>query len=1313
MTLVARRASLALVLLSCVAVLVATRAELAISREPLNDHALHLPLAAEMSDALRGGGNPLDAWMPAWSLGHPVPRTYQPLAPLLVGGLHAALLARVDIATIFVLAHWLMLGLMPLAMFAGARWLGLERRVATAVAILTPLVSTDLLFGLELSSYCWRGSGLFTQELANVLLPLAVGLGARALRGQGRLSVAALMLAVTFAAHFVFGLIGALALVLVALVRTRRDGEARPVATRLVRLATLGALSFALAAWLLVPLVLDGAFINHSRWEDAWKWDSFGATRVARLLLTGELLDHGRLPVLSLLALAGAGLVATRVALGRASHAESVVLGGSALFLLLACGRPAWDGLFDLLFMGDVPLHRLVAGVHLFLVMLAAVALAALVDLPARGWLAGPGRARRLTRLLAGPVLAALVLAPAVHERLAWLAVSEAWGRETVSLTRAESADIAATMDACRERGGRAFAGPGGGWGKEFGVRWTPMHAFLSRERIPQVSYLYHAMALTSDIMVRFDESNPAHWRLFDVRTGIAPLERDFGEVAPEIARAGRFKICAGPGGGMFEVVDVVGAVRCDRRSFYDVVDAWMSSEGPARRRHLALDLEGRFPEPGFRSQPADARLEPGDDAELGAILRERGEGGRVAADVAIAGAHAWVMLKATWHPGWRARVDGVPAPTSHVTPGFVAVRVPGGAHEVSLEYAPGPLKSVLLWLAPLVFLGALALERRGSVARAGDRLARAIERAREAVVRSARAREIAGVLGLALVAGMPLLLDGHGSGHDAIVHPARVVEAHESFRHGILLPRWAPDLSSGQGQPLFLFVPPLPTWLAGGVHGVTGDAARAMPLAAFAALLVGIFAMRRAARLVAGETGAWAGAAAFALAPYVLTDLHVRAALNESIALSLAPVAILGLGMHARGAAQGLAGAAQGLAVAALGTGLVGLSHHAMALMLVPALLVLAAFFAREARSWWLFLAQAAAVTLGVAIACVAWAPGLFEASLVHLERARADYFSWRVHLVAPWQLLWSPWGYGISQEGTGDGMSFALGPAHLLLALAAVGITAWRGGPDRPLVRGLAAVVLATGLLMTPLGAPAWEALPLLSFVQFPWRLSALCALALALLVALACAAIARVVPARARRFVGPAIVLALIAAGYPLARPAERWHPDPLALAPDEIARRGVLVTSVEEFEPASVTATPAFTPELATVRDGLAVVRVTRETPERWRVTGHAALPSTIVLRLADFPGWRVEGEGEGARATQIEPEPGTGRVRLAVPAGPLDTSLVLRRTSAQRVSLAITILATLILAVAALAPGAVARVASRAPLPGEGAERRDR
>ncbi|MBL7161762.1 MAG: YfhO family protein [Anaerolineales bacterium] len=62
-----------------------------------------------------------------------------------------------------------------------------------------------------------------------------------------------------------------------------------------------------------------------------------------------------------------------------------------------------------------------------------------------------------------------------------------------------------------------------------------------------------------------------------------------------------------------------------------------------------------------------------------------------------------WVILSDVWYPGWRARVDGVPAPMLRANFLFRAVEVPEGEHNVWFEYRPvvfylGAVVSVFAW---------------------------------------------------------------------------------------------------------------------------------------------------------------------------------------------------------------------------------------------------------------------------------------------------------------------------------------------------------------------------------------------------------------------------------------------------------------------------------------------------------------------------------------------------------------------------------------------------------------------------------------
>ena len=250
--------------------------EISISRVDLNDNVLHFTLVERMVQAVERGENPLDCWSPEWSLGYPVLRTYQPLSHALVALIYFALGKSVGLMTVFVWVRFLSVVLLPLSFFAAARLMGLRPLTAAAAAILAPLISTNFLYGLEYGSYTWAGSGLFPQAVGSHFLLITLGLAFRSIRRGRHLVLTGAMLGLTFLAHLIYGYMGALSVCLLAVIP---DAEATR-AVRFRRMAMIAGVALLLSAFQLAPMLIDGANINHSRWEAVWKWDSFGAGQV-------------------------------------------------------------------------------------------------------------------------------------------------------------------------------------------------------------------------------------------------------------------------------------------------------------------------------------------------------------------------------------------------------------------------------------------------------------------------------------------------------------------------------------------------------------------------------------------------------------------------------------------------------------------------------------------------------------------------------------------------------------------------------------------------------------------------------------------------------------------------------------------------------------------------------------------------------------------------------------------------------------------------------------------------------------------------
>src|SRR5262249_44105256 len=255
-----------------------------------------------------------------------------------------------------------------------------------------------------------------------------------------------------------------------------------------------------LLMWFLLPLFLDRHEVNHSRWEDPWKWDSLGARFILSELFAGHLFDAGRLPVLSL-------FVATGALIGGLSIPAPLpqrLLGLSGLWLAVFFGRETWGHLLLLLGVpADFHLHRLQAAFELSAVLLAARGLERLLHV-ARG-------ARRWIGATAAAAIA-VALVPIARDRAAYLATNRLWGEENRAAYLQERSDLDAALGEVRqilaERPGRVSAGKVASWGNEFKIGSVPVYAFLTREHFDQASFLYHSMSLTSDVMVVRDEND-------------------------------------------------------------------------------------------------------------------------------------------------------------------------------------------------------------------------------------------------------------------------------------------------------------------------------------------------------------------------------------------------------------------------------------------------------------------------------------------------------------------------------------------------------------------------------------------------------------------------------------------------------------------------------------------------------------------------------------------------------------------------------------------------------------------------------------
>ena len=677
------RVSLAILLAVVLAQAIILAPELSTAAYRNSDNVSHYALIHGMVDAVEHGANPLDFWSAETSLGVPLARLYQPLAHLLVAGIYFLLGKTVSLWTVFQWAKYLSMVVLPVPFYFAARCFDLPPLTAAATALLMPLIAGPGPGQLGMDLRSWIGFGLFPQAVGASLLMLALGFSFRAVRRGRHVVVAGALIGLTLIAHLIYGWMGALSVCLLALMPDR-DVPRMP---RIRRTAAIGVVAALVAAFQLIPVITDGYLINRSRSEPAEKYDSFGAPKVLQWLFTGQIMDHDRVPVLSLLVLFGAGLLFWRWRKTRKLAPEHTFLLLGALFwLLVFFGRPTWGVLLTLIGVTpDLHLHRVLGAVQVFFLFLASIGLATLWGEAARRWHAA-----------AAAVLTAVLLAPPVIERLNWVTSHMEMEQGTFDAIQRYGPTLNQAIDVAKQRGGRVFAGLRGTWGPRFALGRTPVYAFLTTDLVPTITDAYNQTALTSDLIGRFNQTKASEYRVFNSRTVLTIPEPGAPPFLKFIGDIGHFRAFEAPGEGYFGLVDVVAAANTTRDNFLDICDPWLQGDWPDKNEYIWLDFHGDAPKdlprltPGFLPAMAAAPAPPG------VVTNERRSGQVYEADLDVQ-RPGWALFRMTFHPAWQVLLDGQPVATAMLSPGFTGARVAAGRHHILCRYAPGNLKWILL----------------------------------------------------------------------------------------------------------------------------------------------------------------------------------------------------------------------------------------------------------------------------------------------------------------------------------------------------------------------------------------------------------------------------------------------------------------------------------------------------------------------------------------------------------------------------------------------------------------------------------------
>jgi len=415
-------------------------------------------------------------------------------------------------------------------------------------------------------------------------------------------------------------------------------------------------------------------------------------------------------------------------------------------WLLFYFGRTTWGGLIDLIpGMKDFHLSRFIVGLHAAGMLLAPIGFVWLAEFGSR--ITNDGL-RKLTTLrinysfirLFAYLIIGLLLIPPVFQ---WTITYNTLNNDLIVRANTNHAKVAADEQKLFAKlnslePARVFAGRGGSFGKNFRVAETPYFMDLSTYGIPTTLWLPETWSMNSDTEQFFSEDQAKDYDLYNMKYVAAPPDQTPQPFWTLIDQAATWKLYSVPTSGYFTVGIRPAIVSINKINFYTVVHLWVQSDAHKNGLFPELTFDASYPKttglpnfkmtdevtyvtpdkkthnlfaeppiylpPGFMSveQFNNTTIKQYNNLKL--IGPEKNDTNMIFStkvDVGTNCQQCLVILKQTYHPSWRAWVDGKPVKPIIVFPFYIGVQVgQPGVHEVTLAYEPSLMKMALLYLA-------------------------------------------------------------------------------------------------------------------------------------------------------------------------------------------------------------------------------------------------------------------------------------------------------------------------------------------------------------------------------------------------------------------------------------------------------------------------------------------------------------------------------------------------------------------------------------------------------------------------------------
>jgi len=326
----------------------------------------------------------------------------------------------------------------------------------------------------------------------------------------------------------------------------------------------------------------------------------------------------------------------------------------------------------------------------------------------------------------------------------------------------------------------------------------------------------------------------------------------------------------------------------------------------------------------------------------------------------------------------------------------------------------------------------------------------------------------------------IPLLNDQFYVSHDGEAHVARFAAYSKAFSDGQLIPRWASDLNSGYGTPLFIFFYPLPGYIASFLH-VFGFEFEII----FKIIIISSFTLAPVflflwLKTKAREELAFIASTLYLVLPYRFLDTYVRGDIAEMLSFVFIPLIfhfIDKVQKEKKIVPMILGGIFYSLFI---------LAHNGIAVIFAPVFFVYVFIFAKSRRE---FFASFGVFIIGAVLSSFFWMPAMLEAKYVFSKLFIEELY--KENFISFWNLLYSTWGFGPAVNLPG-GQSPQLGILYSTIPFLAFFLL--RKMKEKKEIIFWLLILFFSILMTTQYSAFIWERMPVIKLLGYPWRFSAL---------------------------------------------------------------------------------------------------------------------------------------------------------------------------------------------------------------------------